>query len=156
MHPCTQHFHGIPEKQRLKCLQSESDPRASSSDGTRRQKPQDLLPARGTTAQQCVLLPIIIQNLVWNCLVLNKALQLQPSRKCRIILTKCKMNSLARCCLNFERISFWMFRKLLSLADELHLLPNVCPLRGKNEVYFCYKPTGLASVLHISFLNGSI
>lgn len=49
-----------------------------------------------------------------------------------------------------------MFRKLLSLADELHPLPNVCPLRGKNEVYFCDKPTGLVSVLHISFLNGSI
>lgn len=26
----------------------------------------------------------------------------------------------------------------------------------KNEVYFCYKPTGLVSVLQISFLNGSI
>lgn len=49
-----------------------------------------------------------------------------------------------------------MFRKILSLADEMHGLPNVCPLRGKNEVYFCYKPTGLVSVLHISFLNGSI
>lgn len=49
-----------------------------------------------------------------------------------------------------------MFRKLLSLTDELHGLPNVCPLRGKNEVYFCYKPTGLVSVLQISFLNGSI
>lgn len=26
-----------------------------------------------------------------------------------------------------------MFRKLLSLTDELHGLPNVCPLRGKKK-----------------------
>lgn len=47
----------------------------------------------------------------------------------------------------------WMLRELLSLTAELHGLPNVCPLRGKNR--FCYKPTGVSPVLQIPFLNGS-
>lgn len=41
------------------------------------------------------------------------------------------MSSLVSGCLSFRGIWGWMFRELLSLADELRGVPNVCPLGGK-------------------------